>query len=118
MHELSICLDLVRQLGEVVAQHGAARVTRAVVRIGPLSGVEPAQLADAFLIARAGTVAVDAELEIDHAPLEIRCRTCGSEGRAAPNRLLCPACGDWRVDVVSGSEMILASVELEDAKGD
>ena len=118
MHELSICLDLVRQLDEVASRHGATRVTRAVVRIGPLSGIEPAQLADAFVIARAGTVAVGAELEIDHAPLEIRCRSCGGAGRATPNRLLCPACGDWRVDVLSGTEMILASVELEDAKGD
>ena len=101
MHELSICLDLVRQLGEVASSHGATRVTQAVVRIGQLSGIEPAQLAEAFVIARAGSVADGAELEIDHAPLEIRCRSCGGEGRATPNRLLCPVCGDWRVDVVS-----------------
>jgi hydrogenase nickel incorporation protein HypA/HybF len=29
-----------------------------------------------------------------------------------PNRLLCGACGEWRVTVIAGEEMLLASIDL------
>jgi hydrogenase nickel incorporation protein HypA/HybF len=42
----------------------------------------------------------------------VRCETCGAESVALPNRLVCGACGDWHTRLVSGDEMLLASVEL------
>ena len=42
----------------------------------------------------------------------VRCRSCGAESAAEPNNLVCTACGDWRTELVSGDEMLLAQVEL------
>lgn len=100
------------QVTSIAADHRATQVSRVVVRIGPLAGVEPDLLAAAFPLARAGTVAEAAELVIERLPLRVRCETCGAESEAAANRLLCGACGDWRTRVVSGDELMLSSVEL------
>lgn len=31
----------------------------------------------------------------------------------APNRLVCGACGDWRVGLLAGDELLLLSIEFE-----
>jgi len=112
MHELSVCQGLIRQVEGIARQEGATQVDSIMLSIGPLSGVEPPLLGRAFEIARMGTVAQNAELEIETGPIVVECRTCGSRGEASVNRLLCPACGDWRVRVRQGEEMILMRVEL------
>ena len=45
-------------------------------------------------------------------PVRVRCEQCGAETDALPNRLLCGACGDFRTQLLSGDEMLLASLEL------
>jgi hydrogenase nickel incorporation protein HypA/HybF len=112
MHELSVCQALVEQLEEIAREHGAAHIDRVVLHIGPLSGIEARLLEQAYPLAAAGTVADSALLVIEPAPVKVRCARCGEETEALPNRLLCGACGDFRTNLVSGDEMILASVEL------
>ncbi len=112
MHELAVCQALVQQLEEVSAANGRGRVELVRLRIGPLSGIEAALLSQAFPIAAAGTIAAGAELAISAAPVVVQCNDCGASGEAAPNRMLCPACGGYRVRTISGTEMLLESVEL------
>lgn len=113
MHELSICQGLVKEATRVVGAQPAARVMRIVVAIGPLSGVEAPLLERAFTVARAGTIAHSALLEMEMIPVRVWCRGCNAETPAAANRLLCGNCGDWKVQLKSGDELILKSVELE-----
>ncbi|MBF0368969.1 MAG: hydrogenase maturation nickel metallochaperone HypA [Magnetococcales bacterium] len=113
MHELSVCQALIQEVSESARSHGAEKVLRITVRIGPLSGVEPALLASAFLIGRAGTIARDAKLEIEPDPVRIKCLACDQESDATPNALLCLACGGWHTRLISGDALLLASVEME-----
>jgi hydrogenase nickel incorporation protein HypA/HybF len=112
MHELSICQGLMRQVQQIAKENNASAVERIVLRVGGLSGVEPPLLARAFEIAREGTLAQEAELDIEKGPVVVRCRECGSSGEVTVNRLLCPACGDWRVNVIEGEELLLLSLEI------
>ena len=113
MHELSVCQALIDQVEGVARQHQATAVTAVNVRIGPLSGVEPDLLQQAFPLASAGTVAQASRLVIEKLPVRVHCDACGAETAAEPNRLVCGRCGDWHTRLVSGDEMLLASVELE-----
>lgn len=112
MHELSVCQGLLDQVARVVADHGAIGVKNIVVRVGPLSGVVPELLREAFPLARAGTVAEDAALTIEALPVRVHCDACGADSDAKPNRLLCGECGDWHTQLIGGDELLLASVEL------
>lgn len=112
MHELSICQALLDQVERIAQEHGASRVGRILLKVGPLSGVEPALLQHAYPLAAAGTIAEDATLVIESAPVRVRCNDCGAESDAVPNRLLCGVCGGWRTRLISGDEMLLANLEL------
>jgi len=112
MHELSICQALILRV-EDIARERSGKVRRVCLGIGPLSGVEPRLLEDAYPLACAGTCAEGSQLAIEPINIRVRCRSCGAESEAAPNRLLCAACGDWRTDLLSGDELLLLRVELE-----
>ncbi len=113
MHELAVCQSLLHEVGRVAGAHNAAKVMEVVVTVGPLSGIEAPQLVRAFTIARAGTVADDATLLIDEAPVVVWCDACETESEVQPNALLCRRCGTWRVSLKSGNELLLKRIELE-----
>ena len=113
MHELAVCQGMLRQVMDITRQQQARSVTRILVQVGPLSGVEPRLLAQAFPIASAGTPAAGAVLDLESLPVRVRCEQCGAESDASPNRLLCGACGDYHTRLLSGDELLLVSVELE-----
>jgi len=113
MHELSICQGLMRQVEQVAADNKARSVERIILRVGGLSGVEPSLLQHAFEIARAGTIASEAELDIEEGPVVVKCQECGASSAVKVNRLICQYCGEWRVNVVEGEELLLLSVEIE-----
>ena len=117
MHELSVCLSLLDQVQAIAEERGATRVARIELEVGPLSGIEIDLLETAWPMAAAGTIAVDADLDISAKDVVVRCDACGIETAAETNRLVCGECGDFRTTLVSGGEMILRRVELE-APGD
>ena len=112
MHELAVCQALIDQVEEIALRERADQVLSIHLGIGPLSGVEPRLLEQAFSIARAGGVAASAELLIDNLPVQVSCDQCGQTTDALPARLLCGACGNWRTRLVSGDELQLLHVEL------
>lgn len=116
MHELSVCQAMMAQVEEIAVREGANAVAAIVVRIGPLSGVVPELLQQAFTIARAGSLAAEAELITEVQPIRVRCLECNTESEAQANRLLCSACGSYRTQVISGDELLLASIELDVAE--
>lgn len=112
MHEFSVCLSLLEQVKEIAAQHGATRVDRIRLQIGPLSGVEPTLLEQAYPLVASATIAAEAELVIEAMPVRVDCQDCGSQSEVEPNRLLCAHCGGYHTRLRSGNEMLLANLEL------
>ncbi|MGB5492147.1 MAG: hydrogenase maturation nickel metallochaperone HypA [Woeseiaceae bacterium] len=113
MHELSVCLSLMQQVENIARERDASRVTKIVLAIGPLSGVEAELLRHAYPMAAAGSIAENAELVMETSPIVVRCSQCDVETTVAPNKLLCGSCGDFRTRVVSGDELTLMRVELD-----
>jgi hydrogenase nickel incorporation protein HypA/HybF len=115
MHELAICQALIEQV-ERIARDNAAAARSGGRRGDRPAGRRRAEVAGTRLsVWAAGTVAEHAVLKFEVVPLKVRCRTCGVESEAAANRLLCGACQDWQVTVISGEEMLLQRVEIETA---
>jgi len=113
MHELSICQSLVSQLNDISSEYPNKVIVTVHLQIGPLSGVVPQLLRDAFPIASAGTAAANAVLEIHEGEIQVHCDRCGQDTVATSNRLVCSHCGDWQTMLVSGDELMLERVELE-----
>jgi hydrogenase nickel incorporation protein HypA/HybF len=112
MHELSVCQALIDQVAQVARRERAASVTAIHVSVGPLSGVEPQLLEQAYPLAAAGSLAEAAELCVESAPIRVYCDQCDRETTATASRLVCADCGNWRTTLVSGDELLLTHVEL------
>ena len=112
MHELAVCQQLLLQVDQIAKEQNANMVESITLRIGPLSGVEAHLLTQAFPLAAAGSIAEDAELIIESLPIRVHCQTCGAETDARPNKLVCGTCGDYHTQLISGDEMLLASLSL------
>ena len=106
------------QVENIALEERAEHVTAIHLGIGALSGVEPRLLEQAFFIARAGSIAADAELVIASMPIQVSCKQCGQLTEALPSRLVCGSCGDWHTSLVSGDELQLTSIELVKKAGE
>jgi len=112
MHELSICQELITQIEQVALENGAISVETIFLSVGPLSGVEAPLLKRAFEVTRLGTIAESAELEIQTGPIVVECSNCGASSEAGRSRLVCGSCGNWRVQVTQGEELLLLRLEF------
>ena len=112
MHELSVCLALIAQVEQVAREQRATRINVVHVSVGPLSGVEPQLLEQAYPFAAAGSIANEATLYIESAPIRVYCDKCECESTATISRLVCAECGNWRTTLVSGDELLLTHVDL------
>lgn len=106
---------MLAQVNDVAKAHQADGISSVTVGIGPLSGIEPKLLQQAFAIARSGTQAAHATLHVQPLPLRVRCRTCDIESDATCNDLTCRACHSNNTRVISGDELLLLRVELEES---
>lgn len=108
MHELAITQSVV----DAVCEHtGGAPVASVRLRIGKLSGVVPDALRFCFELIAEGTALQGAALVIDEPPGAGHCRSCGVDLVLTDLLLLCP-CGSADVQVVSGRQLTVQSIEV------
>ena len=112
MHELSIAEALVGEVEAAAERERAVAVSRVVILLGALSGVDPEALRAAFPVAADGSRAAEAELIIDEVAARVRCRLCGHVWRADDYAAVCGACGGAEVDFIAGRELHIKALEL------
>ena len=105
--------EALRMAGEAAAAAGAKRIVKLRLRIGTLSGVVPEALHFAFDVAREGTPAAAAALEIESVPAVCWCAGCQAEFACTDLFTECPRCHDFSGDLRRGRELDIAAVEFE-----
>ncbi|HMK39816.1 MAG TPA: hydrogenase maturation nickel metallochaperone HypA [Bacteroidota bacterium] len=117
MHELSIA----QSIAEIVLQHipGKEGVSVRSVRLtlGAMAGVVPDSLEFCFSAIAEGTPLEGAHLEIEHVPLTAHCNSCGADGEIEPTLFACGRCGGTSLHVLSGREMQVRDIEIEEHEG-
>jgi len=116
MHELSIAESIIDLAVEEAKKRNSPAVVTIKLRLGEFTGVVREALEFGFEIARRGTLAERAVLEIEVVPLKTRCPQCGLASRPIDDFcLLCAACGS-AAEIVSGREMQVEYLELAEAE--
>ena len=113
MHEYSIVQSLLESCEEHTRANDSTNVTKVIVKIGVLSGVEPDLLQTAFDTFKEKTVCDKAEFIINHQKVVIACLSCDKESILEKNEFLCPKCQSNKVKVIDGEDMYLMSLEME-----
>jgi hydrogenase nickel incorporation protein HypA/HybF len=119
MHEFAITRSLLDQvLAEARGRKGRTksagplrgRITRIKIRIGESAGVVPDCVQFYFDRMKQGTAAEGARLEFERVRLRLKCPKCGAEFDGVEDMCGCNA----GAEVVSGQDMVLESIELEE----
>ena len=113
MHEESLMRSLLRQVDELAQQHHAVSVEEIEVEVGPLSGVEPLLLQDAFERLKAEFSWPHAELAVLQVGLDILCTGCQSESQLQDFHFVCPECGSTSLQILRGDVFRLLNVRMQ-----
>lgn len=109
MHELSICDAIAR----TAAKHADGRpVSQVTVQIGHLRQVVPDALAFSWEVVSSNSGLVDAALVIEQVPAVVGCDRCGACTTLDEPILACATCGVSDVQLLSGEELQVVSIDL------
>ncbi|MHB0976101.1 MAG: hydrogenase maturation nickel metallochaperone HypA [Candidatus Aquicultorales bacterium] len=112
MHEFGITQKVLEIALASAEREGASRITKITVKAGEMEGIVADSMQFHFEHLRQGTIAEEAELVVDEVPLIIKCKTCGEESHVAPFEVVyCPKCTNFTVEIVSGKELLVDSIE-------
>ena len=112
MHEYSITQSLLDLVLKQANEAGAGEVSKINLVIGEMTGVVDDSVRFYFDLLSKGTIAEGACLSLRMVPVTGRCRECGQPFPLQEASWTCPYCGNNGIDIVSGRELMVESLEI------
>jgi hydrogenase nickel incorporation protein HypA/HybF len=113
MHEASITESILSLALEKGKEAGAQKITRVNLVLGELSGIVGECLQMYFEVLAQNTLAGGAVLSWETKPTTLKCRKCAKVFLPADYNWACPECREANVEIVSGRECYMESIEVE-----
>ncbi|MCX6335075.1 MAG: hydrogenase maturation nickel metallochaperone HypA [Bacteroidia bacterium] len=113
MHELKVAEDLSVIVLEAAKNGKLGKVSKVNILFGQLIQIVPDIFEFAFRECVRETVAENAEIDIEIIPVKMKCRGCGKDFRVMENRFVCEYCGSTDLEIISGKELFIKSIEGE-----
>jgi hydrogenase nickel insertion protein HypA len=113
MHEYSVVQALLEQIEKIAQENDAIKVTKIVVKIGVMSGVEPHLLEIAFNTFKEKTICDGAEFVMNIQPVTITCLDCNAHSELEVMHYRCRECESLNIKTVDGEDMYLMTLEME-----
>ncbi len=115
MHEMGIAQQLVKiALDSIPKDLKNPKVGIVHLKIGQLASVVEQSLTFCFEIITKDTPLENARLEIDSVPVRVHCKSCDQSWEVKGPVFQCPFCKDGDVEMISGREIEIISLELEE----
>lgn len=115
MHEMGIARQLVQiALDAVPEDIDAPKVARLNLKIGKLAAIAAHSLTFCFGIIAKDTPLENARLIIESVPVTAYCKACAHTWEVKNPVFTCPFCEDGVVEVITGREIEITSLELSD----
>ena len=114
MHEVGIASSILDCVRGEAQKHPGAQLVSVCVRIGELSNVDKDALDFAFEALTRDTDLQHMKLLVDWCPRRQKCTACSEEFAVQDFELTCPKCGSMQTTLISGTELDIAYIELEE----
>ncbi len=114
MHELSIAQSIYDIVQQSVPLEELRSVRAVRMKVGMLSGVVPDSLGFCFSAITSETALSRASLSIESVPFRVQCNACEHEFTNDIGFVVCPECGGVETKVLSGRELQVTEIELDD----
>ncbi len=112
MHELSIAKNIIEIIKESVEEKDLKTIEKVVLKVGELSGVVPDSLMFSLEAISTGTELESARYEMMRIPFAIKCKVCSNKSDNELGNIKCPVCGSKDTEVVSGNELLISEIIL------
>jgi hydrogenase nickel incorporation protein HypA/HybF len=113
MHEMALAEEI---LSVVLDAAGEEPVRKVELLVGTLQLVVPESLHFSFELVSEGTAAENATVKIQEILARLRCKKCNTQSAMNQPPFQCSQCGSSEVEVISGDEVLVDSVELENGE--
>lgn len=115
MHELGIARDLWAVILRYAKDHALTSISRITLVIGEASGFEKEYLEHSLRDhIMPGTIAAGADIVFEIRPLAAVCTSCRADiSKEMFHTLGCPRCGSGAIEITSGKESYVHSIEGE-----
>lgn len=113
MHEFGVTKSLVDLCNQEAEKNGFTKIYKINLKIGKFTGFSPDSILFYFEYLKPQTHCQDAEIIFKEVPIRIKCRTCGQESVIDEPIMVCPDCGAGDIEVLSGREFFVESIEGE-----
>lgn len=113
MHEYGVTKSLVDLCNQEAAKNSINSVHLIKIKIGRFTGFSPEAIKFYFDYLKDGTRCATAKLEFFEIPIRIKCQDCHYEAEIDEPVFLCPRCNRRNIDVISGREFYVESIEGE-----
>ena len=114
MHEMGIANSVIDAVRVEAAKYPGSRPRRVGVRIGELTAIDASALQFCFEALLRETDLEPLELEIEPCPRRHRCMDCAVEFEVKAYEFHCPQCGEMRSECISGDELQLTYLEMDE----
>jgi len=114
MHEIGIASSILECVKAEAQRRAGVQVIAVGVRIGELSNVDKDALDFAFEVLTRDTPLQALKLEVEWCPRRQKCINCAEEFLVQDFNLACPKCGANHSTCISGTELDVAYLELEE----
>lgn len=114
MHEFAIASSVLEAVRTEARLRPGMRVSKIGVRIGDLAGLDSDALSFCFEALTKETDLESVVLEIERKPRRQCCSRCGNAFVVVNYETSCPECGEVLTAFLSGDELELVYLELED----
>lgn len=111
MHEMSIATSILEIAEQSMDGHD--QLLSISVDIGELAGIEYEALEFCFEAVKKSSRYPDLTLEIERVPGRGKCKQCGAESPMQEMFVICPKCGQYGLEPISGRELKVTSIEVE-----
>jgi hydrogenase nickel incorporation protein HypA/HybF len=113
LHEMGIALEIVEiAKASLPAEMKGVKVKKVNLKIGKLAAVVPASLRFSFEVVTKDTPFAGSRLYIEEIPVVVKCRNCHSEWTVTGPDFTCKTCQNSAVDILSGREIEIISLEV------
>jgi hydrogenase nickel incorporation protein HypA/HybF len=113
MHEFTITQGILSIVLQKARETQAGKITQIDLRVGKLTGYIPECIQLQFAILSKGTPAEGASLAFQQPAAKLHCRKCDIEYTTDSFDLACPRCHTLEMDILSGQELSVVSMEAE-----
>ena len=112
MHEGMVAHSLFEAISEEAAKQNA-RPIAARISCGTFTAVNDEILRFAFEAVADRTICEGMKLEVEHKPLQAKCRNCSSTFDVEFSHPKCPGCGGEDFDLLPDAPLILEQIEFQ-----